>query len=63
MSGITFIVECLNNNSGVLTLIFTAVVALSTVCYVVLTAKLVSETRKIREVQTEPKIIPYYYGN
>lgn len=56
MSEMTSIVDFLNNNSGALTLIFTIVVALSTVFYVALTAKLVSETRKIREVQTEPKI-------
>ena len=56
MSEITFVIEFLNNNSGVLTLIFTAAVAISTIFYAFLTAKLVSETRKIREVQTEPKI-------
>ena len=56
MSEITFVIEFLNNNSGVLTLIFTAAVAVSTIFYAVLTAKLVSETRKMREVQTEPKI-------
>lgn len=49
-------IEFLNNNSGVLMLIFTAMVAVSTVVYAALTARLVSETRKLREVQTEPKI-------
>ena len=49
-------IEFLNNNSGVLMLFFTAMVAVSTVVYAVLTGKLVSETRKLREVQTEPKI-------
>ena len=37
-------------------LIFTAMVSISTVVYAFLTGLLVSETRKLREVQTEPKI-------
>ena len=48
--------ELLNHHSDALTVIFTFVVTLSTVCYAVLTWRLVSETRKLREVQTEPKI-------
>lgn len=36
--------------------LFSGVVALSTLIYALLTWKLVSETRKMREVQTEPKI-------
>ena len=48
--------EFLNQNIAVLTVFFTGVVAVSTVVYAVLTWKLVSETRKMREVQTEPKI-------
>ena len=46
----------LNQNSGALTVVFTAVVTISTVVYAVLTAVLVSETKKMRQVQTEPKI-------
>lgn len=46
----------LNTNSGALTVLFTAVVTLSTVVYSILTGKLVSETTKMRQVQTEPKI-------
>lgn len=46
----------LKRNSEALTVIFTAVVTLSTVFYAVLTGLLVSETRKMREVQTEPKL-------
>lgn len=46
----------LNQNSEALTVIFTAVVTLSTAVYAVLTWRLVSETRKLRKVQTEPKI-------
>jgi hypothetical protein len=49
-------IEYLNHNSGALTVIFTAVVTISTVVYAVLTATLVSETRKMRQAQTEPKI-------
>lgn len=48
--------EFLKLNSEALTVIFSAVVTLSTVVYAVLTGKLVSETRKMREVQTEPKL-------
>ena len=50
------IVQFLNQNSGALTVIFTAVVTISTLVYAVLTAVLVSETKKMREVQTEPKV-------
>ena len=46
----------LNQNSGALTVIFTGVVTLSTVVYAVLTAILVTETRKMRQAQTEPKV-------
>jgi len=46
----------LNSNSGALTVIFTAVVTISTVAYAILTWSLVSETKKMREAQTEPRI-------
>ena len=46
----------LEQSSELLTLIFAAVVTLATVFYVILTSFLVYETRKLREVQTEPKI-------
>ncbi len=48
--------EFLNQNSGALTVIFTAVVTISTVVYAVLTAVLVAETRRMRQTQTEPKV-------
>ena|SRR3990167_8413387 len=48
--------DFLNNNAGALTVIFTFAVALSTVVYAILTASLVSETKKMREAQTEPKV-------
>jgi len=48
--------DFLNKNSGALTVLFTAVVTISTVVYSVLTGKLVSETKRMRQVQTEPKI-------
>ena len=50
------IIAYLNNNSGALTVVFTAVVTVSTVAYATLTWSLVSETKKMREVQTEPRI-------
>ena len=53
---LTEILNFLKQNSEALTVLFTAVVTLSTVIYAVLTGFLVSETRKMREVQTEPKI-------
>ena len=46
----------LNSSSGALTVLFTAVVAISTVAYAILTWSFVSETKRMREVQTEPKI-------
>lgn len=50
------VLNFLNENSGALTVLFTAVVTISTVVYSILTGKLVSETTKMRQVQTEPKI-------
>ena len=41
---------------GVLTLLFTCVVAISTSVYAVLTWSLVKETKKMREIQTNPLI-------
>lgn len=46
----------LNNNSGALIVIFTAIVTLSTIVYAILTGLLVHETRRMREAQTEPKV-------
>lgn len=40
----------------IITLIFAGIVALSTVVYAILTGILVRETRRLREVQTEPTI-------
>lgn len=52
----TDIFKFLNENSAALTVIFSAVVTLATAVYAILTWILVSETRKMRQVQTEPKI-------
>ncbi|MFM1692138.1 hypothetical protein [Aeromonas salmonicida] len=52
----TDILKFLNENSVALTVIFSAAVTLATVVYAILTWILVSETRKMRQVQTEPKI-------
>lgn len=55
--------EFLNQNSGAFSLIFSAIVAISTIVYACLTWKLVSETRRMRELQTEPKLSVYVqYG-
>ncbi len=50
------IIDFLNKNSGALNVIFTAVVTIATAVYAVLTWKLVTETRLMRQVQTEPKL-------
>jgi hypothetical protein len=50
------IIEYLNANSGALTVLFTAIVTFSTVAYALLTWSLVVETKRMREVQTEPKM-------
>jgi hypothetical protein len=48
-----FNLELLNRNSGTITVIFSGFVAMATVAYAILTWNLVSETKKMREVQTE----------
>ena len=50
------LLEFLNQNSGAFAVIFSALVAIATIIYAILTWKLVSQTRKMREAQTEPKI-------
>lgn len=50
------ILKFLNENSGSISVIFTGTVTIATVVYAVLTWILVSETRKMRKVQTEPKL-------
>jgi hypothetical protein len=48
--------DYLNANSSLVSLIFSGVVALSTVVYAILTALLVLETRRMRRYQNEPRI-------
>ena len=50
------VLDYLNKNSGALSVLFTAVVTISTVANSILTRILVSETRRMRQVQTEPKL-------
>ena len=50
------VLEFLDQNESAFTVIFSAVVATATIVYAILTWRLVSETQKMREVQTEPKI-------
>ena len=47
----------LNQNGGTLTVIFSFIVAISTVVYAILTWKLTSETTKMREAQTTPNVL------
>lgn len=49
-------IKFLNDNQGALTVIFSGVVAIATVVYAILTRALVVETKRMREVQTEPKL-------
>ena len=46
--------DFLDIHSGSIQVVFSFVVAISTVVYAVLTAKLVTETRRMRKAQTEP---------
>ena len=48
--------KLLVENAQLITLLFSLVVTISTLVYAILTAVLVTETRKMRQVQTEPKI-------
>lgn len=48
--------DFINQNSGLFLIIFSGVVSLATVFYVLLTKSLVSETKKMREAQTEPDV-------
>lgn len=49
------VLEFLNENRGAFAVAFSAVVAITTVVYAILTWRLVSETRKMRVAQTEPR--------
>jgi hypothetical protein len=48
--------DAINKNSGSINLLFSLVVAGATVFYAVLTHRLVAETKRMREVQTEPSL-------
>lgn len=48
--------DFLNSNSGAFNVLFGAIVAIATVAYAYLTRQLTTETRRLREVQTEPLI-------
>lgn len=50
------ILAFLDSHAGALSAVFSAVVMAATVVYAILTAALVRETRRMREVQTEPRI-------
>lgn len=49
-------IDEINKNAGFIGLVFSLVVTIATVVTVCLNARLVSETRKMREAQTEPHI-------
>lgn len=49
--------DFLNRNSGALTVLFGAIVAIATVVYAKLTAALVSETNRMRRVQTDAEVV------
>ena len=50
------ILDFINSNAALMNLLFSFVVAGATVFYALLTRALVSETRRMRQVQTEPAI-------
>lgn len=54
------VIDFLNQNSGALSVIFSAVVTIATVFYAILTNKLVNETIRMREAQTEPEVTVYF---
>lgn len=54
--GVKVMLDFINQNSGVFLVLFSLIVTGATVFYVILTRSLVSETRKMREAQTEPDI-------
>jgi hypothetical protein len=49
-------IKFINENSGVLSLLFSFVVAGATVFYAILTRRLVDETRRMRAIQSDPHI-------
>lgn len=53
-------IQWLIDNNSLVTLVFTAVVAVSTVVYAILTARLVEETSRMRQAQTEPRLSAYF---
>ena len=57
------IIQFINQNESLFTVIFTGIVALSTVVYAFLTASLTRETKKMRKSQTEPKVSVYLQQN
>lgn len=50
------LLKFLNDNSGAFNVLFSAVVAIATVVYAVLTARLVRETERLRAAATEPAL-------
>ena len=50
------VLDAINHNAGAINLLFSLVVAGATVFYAVLTHRLVAETKRMREVQTEPTL-------
>lgn len=50
------LLKLLNDNSGAFNVLFSAVVAIATVFYAVLTARLVRETERLRAAATEPAL-------
>lgn len=51
---LTELIDLLNKNAGFLSTVFSGIVMLATLVYAYLTASLVKETRRMRELQTEP---------
>jgi hypothetical protein len=56
------VIEEINKNAGFISLVFSLVVTVATVVTAWLNARLVSETRRMREAQTEPAMQVTYRG-
>lgn len=54
------LIKFINENSGLINLFFSFTVAISTCFYAYLTLNLVRETKRLREVQTEPLLEVFY---
>ena len=58
-----YLKETINSNQAIFSLIFSGMVAFSTIFYALLTKELVSETIKMRKIQSNPKVVIDIFQN